>query len=57
MADPAPAEAALDTLEANDRSLILSFLSLSARNTGSDDVMEHLAEAIALRAAFRETPN
>ncbi|MEL7106996.1 MAG: hypothetical protein AAGM21_13815 [Pseudomonadota bacterium] len=51
------AEAALATLEAGERSLVLSFLSLSERKTDGTAVMEELAEAIALRAAFRETPN
>lgn len=51
------AEAALETLEAGERSLVLSFLSLSERKTDGAEVMDELAEAIALRAAFRETPN
>ncbi|MEO1239750.1 MAG: hypothetical protein AAFW64_08875 [Pseudomonadota bacterium] len=50
-------EPALDKLEAGERSLVLSFLSLSERKTQGADPMDELAEAIALRAAFRETPN
>lgn len=51
------AKTALRALKSGERTLVLSFLSMSERKTQDATAMEELAEAIAIKAALRETPN